>query len=102
MLQGLRCDEFLSIHSAPAALIYLCGMHALLSHPHFRLLIEASAAGIESDIPGTTEHRVKKDEERVEKDDEALGNEERKNDMSEGDKLKSDIPFTSEHRETHE
>ncbi len=77
-------------------------MHALFLHPHFRLLIEASTAGIESDIPGTTEHRVKKDEERVEKDDEALGNEERKNDMSEGDKLKSDIPFTSEHRETHE
>lgn len=59
-------------------------------------------AGIESDIPGTTEHRVKKDEERVEKDDRALGNEERKNDMSEGQKLESDIPFTSEHRETHE
>ncbi|DBA74042.1 TPA: hypothetical protein ACH3X1_010857 [Trebouxia sp. C0004] len=59
-------------------------------------------SGFESHIPGTTEHRVKKDEERVEKDERALGNEERKNEMSEGDKMKSDIPFTSEHRETHE
>ncbi len=102
-LQGLDCDDFLSVQSGPAAFdIPVCGMHASLSHSHFRLLIVASTAGIESDIPGTTEHRVKKDEERVEKDDEALGNEERKNDMSEGDKLKSDIPFTSEHRDTHE
>ena len=102
-LQGLDCDDFLSVQSGPAAFdTPVCGMHALLSHSHFRLLNVAFTAGIESDIPGTTEHRVKKDEERVEKDDEALGNEERKNDMSEGDKLKSDIPFTSEHRDTHE
>ena len=59
-------------------------------------------AGIESDIPGTTEHRVKDDQKDVQQDERNLGNEEAKNNMSEGQKLKSDVPFTSEHKEDHQ
>ena len=59
-------------------------------------------AGIESDIPGTTEHRVKDDQKDVNQDERNLGNEEAKNNMSEGQKMKSDIPFTSEHKEDHQ
>jgi len=59
-------------------------------------------AGIESHIPGTTEHKVKDDQQDVQKDERNLGNESAKNDMSEGQKMKSDIPFTSEHKEDHQ
>ena len=57
-------------------------------------------AGIESHIPGTSEH--KDDEKHLQKDERKAGDDEAKMNMSEGDKLKSDIPGTKEHKETNQ
>ena len=57
---------------------------------------------MKSHIPGTSEHKVKGDQKEIQKDERKGGDDQAKMNMSGGDKLKSDIPGTADHKETHQ